>query len=102
MLQMICIMSKIWVQEGLDMCMVIFCCFFIGWGRGMVEMIFNVEILCKIQVEYGVIGLFKDWFLVDWLQKYNFGEDEYEKVVENFIYFCVGCCVVMYVLGICD
>ena len=33
-LQMIRIMSKIWVQEGLDMRMVIFRCFSTGRGRG--------------------------------------------------------------------
>lgn len=33
-LQMIRVMSKIWVQEGLDMRMVIFRCFSTGRGRG--------------------------------------------------------------------
>ncbi|XP_032948836.1 phosphatidylinositol 4-phosphate 3-kinase C2 domain-containing subunit beta isoform X1 [Rhinolophus ferrumequinum] len=101
-LQMIRIMSKIWVQEGLDMRMVIFRCFSTGRGRGMVEMIPNAETLRKIQVEHGVTGSFKDRPLADWLQKHNPGEDEYEKAVENFIYSCAGCCVATYVLGICD
>ncbi|XP_036923113.1 phosphatidylinositol 4-phosphate 3-kinase C2 domain-containing subunit beta isoform X3 [Sturnira hondurensis] len=101
-LQMIRIMSKIWVQEGLDMRMVIFRCFSTGRGRGMVEVIPNAETLRKIQVEHGVTGSFKDRPLADWLQKHNPGEDEYEKAVENFIYSCAGCCVATYVLGICD
>nr|XP_039322313.1 phosphatidylinositol 4-phosphate 3-kinase C2 domain-containing subunit beta isoform X3 [Saimiri boliviensis boliviensis] len=101
-LQMIRIMSKIWVQEGLDMRMVIFRCFSTGRGRGMVEMIPNAETLRKIQVEHGVTGSFKDRPLADWLQKHNPAEDEYEKAVENFIYSCAGCCVATYVLGICD
>ncbi|KAK2505892.1 hypothetical protein MC885_013584 [Smutsia gigantea] len=115
-LQMIRIMSKIWVQEGLDMRMVIFRCFSTGRGRGqsgaemtptppptgMVEMIPNAETLRKIQGEHGVTGSFKDRPLADWLQKHNPGEDEYEKAVENFIYSCAGCCVATYVLGICD
>nr|XP_008528250.1 PREDICTED: phosphatidylinositol 4-phosphate 3-kinase C2 domain-containing subunit beta-like [Equus przewalskii] len=79
-LQMIRIMSKIWVQEGLDMRMVIFRCFSTGRGRGMVEMIPNAETLRKIQVEHGVTGSFKDRPLADWLQKHNPGEEEYEKV----------------------
>ena len=79
-LQMIRIMSKIWVQEGLDMRMVIFRCFSTGRGKGMVEMIPNAETLRKIQVEHGVTGSFKDRPLADWLQKHNPGEDEYEKV----------------------
>ncbi|XP_039391527.1 phosphatidylinositol 4-phosphate 3-kinase C2 domain-containing subunit beta isoform X1 [Mauremys reevesii] len=101
-LQMIRIMNKIWVQEGLDMRMVIFRCFSTGRGRGMVEMIPNAETLRKIQVEHGVTGSFKDRPLADWLQKHNPTEDEYEKAVENFIYSCAGCCVATYVLGICD
>uniref|UniRef100_A0A673H011 Phosphatidylinositol 4-phosphate 3-kinase C2 domain-containing subunit beta-like n=1 Tax=Sinocyclocheilus rhinocerous TaxID=307959 RepID=A0A673H011_9TELE len=101
-LQIIRIMNKIWIQEGLDMRMVIFRCFSTGRGRGMVEMIPNAETLRKIQVEHGVTGSFKDRPLADWLQKHNPTEDEYEKAVENFIYSCAGCCVATYILGICD
>uniref|UniRef100_A0A8C5P979 Phosphatidylinositol-4-phosphate 3-kinase catalytic subunit type 2 beta n=1 Tax=Leptobrachium leishanense TaxID=445787 RepID=A0A8C5P979_9ANUR len=101
-LQMIRIMNKIWVQEGLDMRMVIFRCFSTGRDRGMVEMIPTAETLRKIQVEHGVTGSFKDRPLAEWLKKHNPTEDEYEKAVENFIYSCAGCCVATYVLGICD
>ncbi|XP_048878398.1 phosphatidylinositol 4-phosphate 3-kinase C2 domain-containing subunit beta isoform X2 [Brienomyrus brachyistius] len=101
-LQIIRIMNKIWIQEGLDMRMVNFRCFSTGRGRGMVEMIPNAETLRKIQVEHGVTGSFKDRPLADWLLKHNPSEDEYEKAVENFIYSCAGCCVATYVLGICD
>uniref|UniRef100_A0A4W4GEC9 Phosphatidylinositol-4-phosphate 3-kinase n=1 Tax=Electrophorus electricus TaxID=8005 RepID=A0A4W4GEC9_ELEEL len=101
-LQVIRIMNKIWLQEGLDVRMVIFRCFSTGRGRGMVEMIPNAETLRKIQVEHGVTGSFKDRPLADWLQKHNPTEDKYEKAVENFIYSCAGCCVATYILGICD
>ncbi|XP_053310322.1 phosphatidylinositol 4-phosphate 3-kinase C2 domain-containing subunit beta [Spea bombifrons] len=101
-LQMIRIMNKIWIQEGLDMRMVIFRCFSTGRGRGMVEMIPTAETLRKIQVEHGVTGSFKDRPLAEWLKKHNPTEDEYDKAVENFIYSCAGCCVATYVLGICD
>ncbi|XP_075052185.1 phosphatidylinositol 4-phosphate 3-kinase C2 domain-containing subunit beta [Mixophyes fleayi] len=101
-LQMIRIMNKIWIQEGLDMRMVIFRCFSTGRGRGMVEMIPSAETLRKIQVEHGVTGSFKDRPLAVWLKKHNPTEDEYDKAVENFIYSCAGCCVATYVLGICD
>ncbi|OCT91778.1 hypothetical protein XELAEV_18014833mg [Xenopus laevis] len=101
-LQMIRIMNKIWVQEGLDMQMVIFRCFSTGRGTGMVEIIPSAETLRKIQVEHGVTGSFKDHPLADWLQKHNPTVDEYEKAVVNFIYSCAGCCVATYVLGICD
>ncbi|XP_075993842.1 phosphatidylinositol 4-phosphate 3-kinase C2 domain-containing subunit beta isoform X2 [Genypterus blacodes] len=101
-LQVICIMNKIWIQEGLDMRMVIFKCFSTGRGRGMVEMIPHAETLRKIQVEHGVTGSFKDRTLAGWLQKHNPTEEQYDKAVENFIYSCAGCCVATYILGICD
>ncbi|KAM3622198.1 uncharacterized protein V6R79_021703 [Siganus canaliculatus] len=101
-LQVIRIMNKIWIQEGLDMRMVIFKCFSTGRGRGMVEMIPHADTLRKIQVEHGVTGSFKDRTLADWLQKYNPTDEQYDKAVENFIYSCAGCCVATYILGICD
>ncbi|XP_033934454.1 phosphatidylinositol 4-phosphate 3-kinase C2 domain-containing subunit beta, partial [Pseudochaenichthys georgianus] len=101
-LQVIRIMNKIWIQEGLDMRMVIFRCFSTGRGRGMVEMIPQADTLRKIQVEHGVTGSFKDRPLADWLQKHNPTDEQYDKAVENFIYSCAGCCVATYILGICD
>ncbi|XP_059185118.1 phosphatidylinositol 4-phosphate 3-kinase C2 domain-containing subunit beta isoform X2 [Centropristis striata] len=101
-LQVIRIMNKIWIQEGLDMRMVIFKCFSTGRGRGMVEMIPQADTLRKIQVEHGVTGSFKDRPLADWLQKHNQSDEQYDKAVENFIFSCAGCCVATYVLGICD
>uniref|UniRef100_A0A4W3IQG0 Phosphatidylinositol-4-phosphate 3-kinase catalytic subunit type 2 alpha n=1 Tax=Callorhinchus milii TaxID=7868 RepID=A0A4W3IQG0_CALMI len=101
-LQMIKIMDKIWLQEGLDLRMVIFKCISTGKDQGMVELVPASETLRKIQVEYGVTGSFKDKPLAEWLRKYNATEEEYEKASENFIYSCAGCCVATYVLGICD
>uniref|UniRef100_A0A8C4Q4Q8 Phosphatidylinositol-4-phosphate 3-kinase, catalytic subunit type 2 alpha n=1 Tax=Eptatretus burgeri TaxID=7764 RepID=A0A8C4Q4Q8_EPTBU len=101
-LQMIKIMDKIWLQEGLDMRMVLFKCMATGKHRGMVELVPAAETLRKIQVEHGLTGSFKDKPLAEWLQKHNPTEQEYEKAVENFIYSCAGCCVATYVLGICD
>ncbi|XP_012581099.1 PREDICTED: phosphatidylinositol 4-phosphate 3-kinase C2 domain-containing subunit alpha isoform X4 [Condylura cristata] len=101
-LQMIKIMDKIWLKEGLDLRMVIFKCLSTGRDRGMVELVPSSDTLRKIQVEYGVTGSFKDKPLAEWLRKYNPSEEEYEKASENFIYSCAGCCVATYVLGICD
>ncbi|XP_015278738.1 PREDICTED: phosphatidylinositol 4-phosphate 3-kinase C2 domain-containing subunit alpha [Gekko japonicus] len=101
-LQMIKIMDKIWLQEGLDLRMVNFKCISTGKDRGMVELVPASDTLRKIQVEYGVTGSFKDKPLAEWLRKYNPTEEEYEKASENFIYSCAGCCVATYVLGICD
>ncbi|XP_056138610.1 phosphatidylinositol 4-phosphate 3-kinase C2 domain-containing subunit alpha isoform X2 [Lampris incognitus] len=101
-LQMIRIMDRIWLQEGLDLRIVNFKCISTGKDKGMVELVPSSETLRKIQVEYGVTGSFKDKPLAEWLRKYNPAEDEYEKASENFIYSCAGCCVATYVLGICD
>ncbi|KAJ8396685.1 hypothetical protein AAFF_G00015230 [Aldrovandia affinis] len=101
-LQMIRIMDRIWLQEGLDLRIVNFKCISTGKDRGMVELVPSSDTLRKIQVEYGVTGSFKDKPLAEWLRKYNPTEDEYEKASENFIYSCAGCCVATYVLGICD
>ncbi|XP_028286024.1 phosphatidylinositol 4-phosphate 3-kinase C2 domain-containing subunit alpha [Parambassis ranga] len=101
-LQMIRIMDRIWLQEGLDLRIVNFKCISTGKDKGMVELVPSSETLRKIQVEYGVTGSFKDKPLAEWLRKYNPAEDEYDKASENFIYSCAGCCVATYVLGICD
>ncbi|XP_064193019.1 phosphatidylinositol 4-phosphate 3-kinase C2 domain-containing subunit alpha [Anguilla rostrata] len=101
-LQMIRIMDRIWLQEGLDLRIVNFKCISTGKDRGMVELVPSSDTLRKIQVEYGVTGSFKDKPLAEWLRKYNPAEEEYEKASENFIYSCAGCCVATYVLGICD
>lgn len=101
-LQMIRIMDRIWLQEGLDLRIVNFKCISTGKDKGMVELVPSSETLRKIQVEYGVTGSFKDKPLAEWLRKYNPAEDEYEKASENFIYSCAGCCVATYLLGICD
>ncbi|XP_068117176.1 phosphatidylinositol 4-phosphate 3-kinase C2 domain-containing subunit alpha [Hyperolius riggenbachi] len=101
-LQMIKIMDKLWLQEGLDMRMVLFKCLSTGKDRGLVELVLSSDTLRKIQVEYGLTGSFKDKPLAEWLRKYNPSEEEYEKASENFIYSCAGCCVATYVLGICD
>ncbi|XP_063053726.1 phosphatidylinositol 4-phosphate 3-kinase C2 domain-containing subunit alpha [Engraulis encrasicolus] len=101
-LQMIRIMDRIWLQEGLDLRIVNFKCISTGKDKGMVELVPSSDTLRKIQVEYGVTGSFKDKPIAEWLRKYNPGEDEYEKASENFIYSCAGCCVATYLLGICD
>ncbi|XP_070562260.1 phosphatidylinositol 4-phosphate 3-kinase C2 domain-containing subunit beta-like isoform X3 [Ptychodera flava] len=101
-LQMIRLMDKLWLKEGMDLKMITFRCMATGQNSGLVELVPDSETLRKIQVERGVTGSFKDRPLADWLQKYNPTETEYQKAVDNFIYSCAGYCVATYVLGIGD
>lgn len=101
-LQMVRIMDKLWLKEGLDLKMVTFACVPTGHKRGMIEMVTNAETLRKIQVEFGLTGSFKDRPIAEWLAKHNPSELEYERAVENFTASCAGYSVATYILGICD
>lgn len=101
-LQIIRIMNKLWLKEGLDLKMVTFACIPTGKKRGIIEMVQKSETLRKIQVELGLTGSFKDKSIHEWLAKHNPSELEYTRAVENFTASCAGYCVVTYILGICD
>ncbi|XP_054261584.1 phosphatidylinositol 4-phosphate 3-kinase C2 domain-containing subunit beta-like [Macrosteles quadrilineatus] len=102
-LQMIRIMDKLWLKEGLDLKMVTFACVPTGTKRGMIEMVTEAETLRKIQVvELGPAGSFKDRTIAEWLAKHNPSALEYERAVANFTASCAGYSVATYVLGICD
>lgn len=101
-LQMVRIMDKLWLKEGLDLKMVTFACVPTGHKRGMIEMVTNAETLRRIQVEFGLTGSFKDRPIAEWLAKHNPSELEYERAVENFTASCAGYSVATYILGICD
>ncbi|KAL1459698.1 hypothetical protein WDU94_011655 [Cyamophila willieti] len=101
-LQMIRIMDKMWLREGLDLKMVTFSCIPTGHKRGIIEMVQDAETLRKIQVELGLTGSFKDRPIAEWLAKHNPSALEYERAVANFTASCAGYSVATYVLGICD
>ncbi|XP_049937857.1 phosphatidylinositol 4-phosphate 3-kinase C2 domain-containing subunit alpha isoform X1 [Schistocerca serialis cubense] len=101
-IQMVRIMNKLWLKEGLDLKMVTFSCVPTGHKRGMIEMVTNAETLRKIQVELGLTGSFKDRPIAEWLAKHNPSAFEYERAVANFTASCAGYSVATYILGICD
>ncbi|XP_069687221.1 phosphatidylinositol 4-phosphate 3-kinase C2 domain-containing subunit beta isoform X3 [Periplaneta americana] len=101
-IQMVRIMDKLWLKEGIDLKMVTFSCVPTGHNRGMIEMVTNAETLRKIQVELGLTGSFKDRSIAEWLAKHNPSALEYERAVENFTASCAGYSVATYILGICD
>uniref|UniRef100_A0AAG5DMA9 Phosphatidylinositol-4-phosphate 3-kinase n=1 Tax=Anopheles atroparvus TaxID=41427 RepID=A0AAG5DMA9_ANOAO len=101
-IQMVRIMDKLWLREGLDLKMVTFNCVPTAYKRGMIELVSDSETLRKIQVEWGVTGSFKDKSIAEWLAKQNPSQLEYQRAVENFTRSCAGYSVATYILGICD
>ncbi|KAL4225582.1 Phosphatidylinositol 4-phosphate 3-kinase C2 domain-containing subunit alpha [Mactra antiquata] len=101
-MQIVRIMDRLWLKEGLDLKMITFSCLPTGPRKGFIELITESDTLRKIQVSSGVTGSFKDRPIKDWLQKHNPTELEYQKAVENFTRSCAGYCVATYVLGVCD
>ncbi|XP_037050544.1 phosphatidylinositol 4-phosphate 3-kinase C2 domain-containing subunit alpha isoform X2 [Bradysia coprophila] len=101
-IQLVRLMDKLWLQEGLDLKMVTFNCVPTGLKKGMIEMITDAETLRKIQVEWGLTGSFKDKPIAEWLARQNPSQLEYQRAVDNFTVSCAGYSVVTYILGICD
>ncbi|KAL3843199.1 hypothetical protein ACJMK2_021144 [Sinanodonta woodiana] len=101
-MQIIKIMDRLWLREGLDLKVITFSCLPTGPRRGFVEIITESDTLRKIQISSGLTGSFKDRPIKEWLQRHNPTELEYLKAVENFTRSCAGYCVATYVLGVCD
>jgi phosphatidylinositol-4-phosphate 3-kinase len=103
-LQMIRVMDKLWLKDGLDMKMITFKCVPTGDKQGLVEMVTEAKTLKEIQVSggRGVTGSFKDTPVADWLKKYNSSTLEFEKAKDNFTRSCAGYSIATYLLGICD
>lgn len=101
-IQLVRVMDRLWLEEGLDLKIVTFNCVPTGHRRGMIELIPDAETLRKIQVEWGLTGSFKDKPIAEWLERQNPSQLEYQRAVDNFTVSCAGYCVVCYILGICD
>lgn len=101
-MQLVGIMNKIWLREGIDLKMITYKCVATGVGMGMVEIVKDSATLREIHTELGLAGSFKDEPIARWIQKYNPGDESYHQAVENFTASCAGYCVATYVLGICD
>lgn len=101
-LQIIQVMDNIWLQEGLDMQMVIYRCLSTGKGQGLVQMVPDAITLAKIHRCFGPIGPLKENTIKKWFSQHNPLKADYEKVLRNFFYSCAGWCVVTFILGVCD
>lgn len=102
-IQMIKIMEKLWLREGLDLRMVTFDCLATSDRQGMVEMVQNAETLRKIQQNSNFLaGAFNPKAIDNYIRLWNTSELEYKTALDKFLHSCAGYSVATYILGICD
>uniref|UniRef100_A0A8D0G456 Phosphatidylinositol-4-phosphate 3-kinase catalytic subunit type 2 gamma n=1 Tax=Strix occidentalis caurina TaxID=311401 RepID=A0A8D0G456_STROC len=85
----------IWLQEGLDMQMIIYKCLSTGKGQGLVQMVPDATTLAKIHRESGLIEPLKENTIKKWFHHHHPLESSYQEAIRNFFYSCAGCDNVM-------
>ncbi|KFW84089.1 Phosphatidylinositol 4-phosphate 3-kinase C2 domain-containing subunit gamma, partial [Manacus vitellinus] len=87
-LQIIRVMDGIWLQEGLDMQIIIYRCLSTGKGQGLVQMVPDATTLAKIHRESGLIGPLKENTIKKWFHHHHPLESSYHEVTSTF--FCLA------------
>ncbi|EMP25002.1 Phosphatidylinositol-4-phosphate 3-kinase C2 domain-containing subunit gamma [Chelonia mydas] len=82
-LQIIRVMDRIWLQEGLDMQMIIYKCLSTGKGQGLVQMVSDATTLAKIHRESGLIGPLKENTIKKWFSHHHPLESSYQECRRN-------------------
>jgi len=102
-LQMIRLMDKLWIKEGVQLKLSPYRVIATGSEVGMLEVVLNSETTASINREAGGSRsvLVKDT-IAKWLKEKNSVTEEYQRAVENFALSCAGYCVATYVIGIGD
>nr|AAS66223.1 LRRG00132 [Rattus norvegicus] len=78
-LQIIQVMDNVWLQEGLDMQMIIYGCLATGKAQGFIEMVPDAVTLAKIHLHSGLIGPLKENTIKKWFSQHNHLKEDYEK-----------------------
>ncbi|XP_018110196.1 phosphatidylinositol 4-phosphate 3-kinase C2 domain-containing subunit gamma isoform X2 [Xenopus laevis] len=101
-LQIIEVIDRIWLHEGLDLRMITYKCLSTGLNQGLVQMVPDATTLAKIHEHSGILGPLKDKSIKKWFKSKQPLQHNYEKAKENFLFSCAGWCVVTFILGVCD
>ena len=103
-IQMLRIMEKLWLENGMNLHIVPYGCIATGFEEGIIEIIQHAVTVCNIQREakVNILETFQKEVLLNWLQNLNPGKDQLRKALKKFLFSCAGYCVATYILGIGD